>query len=307
MIDAHHHLWDLASGRYPWLQGACRGDTFMGDYGRLCRSYLARDYRADTSAIRIAATVHVEAERARDEALAESRWLSQVAREHPGIANAIVPWVDLWADDVAGRIDAHRLAHARVRGVRSKPRIASGPAEPRTKGPGHLDDPRLTHGLVALATRDLAWDLRVPWWHLAEAAERLTDFPRLTVVLDHAGLPWDRSDSGMRQWQHGMAALAGLPRVFVKLSELSAPGIGWHGPDARRIVETALDLFGPGRCMFATNLPVAKLSVDVPTMVRVIAQAVGPMREAATRAVFMTSACTAYRLDFEPINPEEHA
>ncbi len=22
LIDAHHHLWDLDCGRYPWLQGA---------------------------------------------------------------------------------------------------------------------------------------------------------------------------------------------------------------------------------------------------------------------------------------------
>ena len=299
VVDAHHHLWNLAGGSYPWLQHAYRGDTFMGDYSRLCQSYQADDYRADTAGVCIAATVHVEAERARDEALAESQWLNQVARENTGIASAIVPWVDLWADDVAERIDAHVLANGRVRGIRCKPRVAPGPTEPCPAGPGCLDDPHLSAGLAALLTKDLAWDLRVPWWHLMEAAERLTDFPQLTVVLNHAGLPWDRSESGMRNWRRGMAVLARLPRVFVKLSELSAPGIGWDESGVRRVVETTLDLFGPGRCMFATNLPVAKLTVDVPTMVRVIAEAVAPLGEVAMRAVFMTTASTAYRFEVE--------
>ena len=65
LIDAHHHLWDLDCGRYPWLQGAPDPGFFLGDYQPLRRHYRAPDYLADSAAHRVLATVHCEAEHER--------------------------------------------------------------------------------------------------------------------------------------------------------------------------------------------------------------------------------------------------
>ena len=35
IVDAHHHLWDLGSARYPWLQDEYHEDFFLGDYHKL--------------------------------------------------------------------------------------------------------------------------------------------------------------------------------------------------------------------------------------------------------------------------------
>jgi predicted TIM-barrel fold metal-dependent hydrolase len=43
LIDAHHHLWDLAQKKHPNLAGTPRHDFFMGDDSALRRNYLPDD------------------------------------------------------------------------------------------------------------------------------------------------------------------------------------------------------------------------------------------------------------------------
>ena len=35
IIDAHHHLWDLDQGHYPFLADQPEPDFFLGDYSAL--------------------------------------------------------------------------------------------------------------------------------------------------------------------------------------------------------------------------------------------------------------------------------
>lgn len=91
LVDAHHHLWRLDAGaHYPWLQEGYDPARFMfGDYAALCRDFGVDDLRHAARGVPIVASVHVEAERARDEALAETRWLHEVAASH-GLPSAVV-------------------------------------------------------------------------------------------------------------------------------------------------------------------------------------------------------------------------
>src|SRR3546814_494221 len=90
IADAHHHLWRLADGHYPWLQDAYDAAAFfMGDYASLRRDFTPADYRLRMRGQPIVATVHVEAERARPEALAETAWLHRVHAQD-GFPNATV-------------------------------------------------------------------------------------------------------------------------------------------------------------------------------------------------------------------------
>ena len=91
IVDANHHLWDLGSGHYPWLQDEYHGDNFfLGSYERLRHDYLAEDYRRDTGGYHIVDTVHIEAERSRGEQVKETAWLhDQRARTRlPGVVVA---------------------------------------------------------------------------------------------------------------------------------------------------------------------------------------------------------------------------
>ncbi|AKM02645.1 amidohydrolase family protein [Burkholderia pyrrocinia] len=303
LVDAHHHLWRLdADAHYPWLQTHYDPAHFMfGDYAALCRDFGVDEFRHAAQRAPIVASVHVEAERARDEALAETRWLHEVAAVH-GLPSAVVAWVDLLAGDADERL-AEQAAWPRVRGVRFKPRTASSPDAP-VDGPGTLHDPRWPAALERVAAHGLCWDLRVPFWHLGDAAALLADAPAVDVVLEHAGLPWDRSDAGLARWRRGMEALAASPRVVVKISELGLRDAAWNDADNARIIRDTIAIFGWERCLFASNFPVAGLRVSYPGLLRTFARAMTNLDDAARRAIWHDNAVRVYRIALdEPSRP----
>ncbi|KVN34781.1 amidohydrolase [Burkholderia stagnalis] len=296
LVDAHHHLWRLGDGaHYPWLQERYDPARFiLGDYAALCRDFDVDDYRRAAHGAPLVASVHVEAERAHDEALAETRWLHHVAAAH-GLPSAVVAWVDLLAGDADERL-AGQAAWPLVRGVRFKPRIAPAP-DAAVDGPGTLRDARWPAALERLAAHGLGWDLRVPFWHLDEAAALLARAPAVDVVLEHAGLPLDRSAAGLVRWRRGMAALAALPRVSVKLSEFGLRDAAWNDAENRRIIREAIAIFGWERCLFASNFPVAGLRVTYPALLRTFAAALADLDDGARRAIWHDNAIRVYWID----------
>ncbi|VWC35431.1 putative amidohydrolase [Burkholderia stagnalis] len=164
-------------------------------------------------------------------------------------------------------------------------------------GPGTLRDARWPAALERLAAHGLGWDLRVPFWHLDEAAALLARAPAVDVVLEHAGLPWDRSAAGLARWRRGMAALAALPRVSVKLSEFGLRDAAWNDAENRRIIREAIAIFGWERCLFASNFPVAGLRVTYPALLRTFAAALADLDDGARRAIWHDNAIRVYRID----------
>jgi predicted TIM-barrel fold metal-dependent hydrolase len=162
--------------------------------------------------------------------------------------------------------------------------------------PGSLQDERWLDGLGELQKLGLSWDLRVPFWHLGEAADAIAMFPSLTVILEHAGLPWDRSEAGLAHWRLGMEALARLPNVTVKLSEFGLPTAPWNRADNVRVIREALGIFGWERCMFASNLPVSGLRASMAEVVRTVAEALEPLDADARDAIWCGNALRFYRI-----------
>ncbi|SFV12943.1 Predicted metal-dependent hydrolase, TIM-barrel fold [Pseudoduganella namucuonensis] len=294
VVDAHHHLWDLSAGRYPWLQDGYNADTFMGDYTALARDFQHAHYAEARRGVRVKATVHIEAERARDEQLAETRWLHQTAGLW-GFPNAVVAHAWLDRPDSEDMLLA-QLEFPLVRGIRCKPATTGRPDLAPPGGPGSMRDPRWQDGLALLDKHGLSLDLRVPYWHLAEAADVLAGFPGLRVALNHAGLPWDRSEDGLAHWRRGMAGLAALPNVTVKLSEFGVRGRPWDYASNARVVADVLAMFGPGRCMFGSNFPVASLRIGYAPLVGNLRRMLDGLDEGQRDAVFHRNALDFYRI-----------
>ncbi|MDO5624092.1 MAG: amidohydrolase family protein [Pseudomonadota bacterium] len=297
IVDTHHHLWVLAGRRYPWLQEAYDPRAFiLGEYRALCQDFDAPAFRRSFGAAPVVASVHVEAECCRTQALAETQWLHQ---QHAscGLPSAVVAWVDLLAPDAGERL-AEQAAWPLLRGVRFKPVTGRAAGEYPT-GPGSLRDAHWPRALQRLARHGLRWDLRVPFWHLQEAAAMLADAPAVTVVLEHTGLPWDRGDAGLAVWRKGMQALADNPHVYVKLSELGLRGAPWHGPDNARIVAEAIAIFGWQRCMFGSNFPVASLRASYAQLIDMTQQALtlAGLSEAQQHAVWCGNALACYAIE----------
>ncbi|KJK25878.1 amidohydrolase [Burkholderiaceae bacterium 16] len=297
IADAHHHLWRPGDdARYPWLQENYDPQAFfLGDYDALRGDFGPDAYLDRWAGLPLAATVHVEAERHPAESLAETGWLHRIHAVH-GFPNAIVAHADFNSAELEERLLA-QVAYPLVRGVRCKP-LTSRRADLSVHGqPGTLQDARWLEGLGLLVAHELSWDLRVPFWHLQQAAEAVAMFPALRVVLEHTGLPWDRSDDGLAVWRRGMEALARLPNVHVKLSEFGLPGAPWDRAGNVRVIRQALDIFGRQRCMFASNLPVSSLRADIGEVVATLAEGLRGLDPASAHDVWCGNALRFYRIE----------
>ncbi len=295
VVDAHHHLWDLQQGRYPWLQQDYDPQSFfLGDYRALQHNFLPADYQRVSAGCNVIATVHVEAERDRAEQVAETAWLhEQHARS--GLPNAVVAHAWLDRPETEERLLQH-LQFPLVRGIRSKPVTSRGPDVSVRGQPGTMQDERWLRGLALLEKHGLSWDLRVPAWHLSEAAEVAALFPNLAIVLNHHGFAWDRSEPGLRQWREGMERLAEQPNVHVKLSEFGLRDQAWSEAANTPIVHETLRMFGWQRCMFASNFPVAGLRVGYAELVQSMWRMLAHLTPDQQHAVMARNALLFYRI-----------
>lgn len=297
ILDAHHHFFDLSDGRYPWLTDAYNPEFFLGDYRAICRDFLPADYRAATAGFDVIGTVHMEAERAQSEQVRENDFVARL-KMRDGLPSAAVAHVYFTQDDCESVLAAH-AAHPLVRGVRSKPVTARDAASSVRGQPGTMQDDAWLRGLAMLERFNLSWDLRVPYWHLAEAAEVVRGIPDTTVVLNHLGLPLDRSEAGLSIWRRGMAGLADCPNVFLKVSELGLKGGVWDSASNRRVVREAVGMFGYARSMFASNLPVGGLSARFGQMVEDVVAALPDATESQLRDLFARTCERVYRVDLQ--------
>jgi len=294
LIDAHHHLWDLSQQKYPNLVGGPRHDFFMGDDSAIRRDYLPEDYRRDAIGHNVLTTVHCEAEWDRADQIGETRWITGI-NQQSGFPGAII--AHAWFDrENAEEVIAAQAGSPLVRGIRSKPVTAPSPDRIVPGAPGTMQDERWLRGFALLEKYRLSWDLRVPFWHLDEAAAVARAFPDTPVVLNHTGFPWDRSDEGLAAWRHGMEALAREPNVHVKISEFGLRDRAWDYESNRRVVLDALAIFGIERAIFASNFPVAGLRIGYGALVAAMSRMVDHLSPADRDRFFWKNAKTFYRL-----------
>ncbi len=297
VIDAHHHFWQLNPASdlyYPWLQDESPHDFFLGDYQALKENYLPADHRRDSHGINIVGTVHVEAECSRDQQIQETRWLAGLAQSD-GLPSAIVGHAWFHTDDAA-QVLAEHAAFELVRGIRSKPVTNSAPTDSLLTAPGSMQDPAWRSGFARLKEHGLSWDLRVPAWHLAEAAQVCREQPDIAVVLNHTGFPWDRSEQALAMWRSGMESLAACEQVYCKLSCLCLPEGPWDYASNRDIVRETIDIFGIERCMFASNFPVDGLRVSYHQMFADYDAMTADLSVSERTALFHDNAARFYRL-----------
>ena len=295
IVDAHHHLWDLNGLHYPFLTDEPKENFFLGDNSPIRKNFLPKDYRRVSARHNVIKTVHVEAECNRNSQVAESEWISEINAEH-GFPNAIVAhsWLD---EENSEEILASHAAIPLVRGIRSKPVTAPNPNSKQPGAPRTMQDPKWLDGFSLLEKYDLSWDLRVPCWHLEEAAEVAKSFPRTRIILNHTGFPWDRSKDGLALWRYGMQALADMPNVHLKVSCLCLPDGPWTLEHNRPIVLEAIDIFGVDRCMFASNYPVDGLRASFDLIYASFKTIVAHFPRDDQEKLFSRNAMAFYRID----------
>jgi predicted TIM-barrel fold metal-dependent hydrolase len=280
VVDAHVHLWDPArTDWYPYLSHPPQGiPAGTGMY----RRFDVDTYRTESAKWHVEKIVNVAAATGPN-SVDETLELDAKATERGG-PDAIVgglPPADSAAEAIAF-ID-RQMAAPRFRGVR--PMGGLGVPVPDADV------------LRALQDRNLVFELMTHPDQLLRAAEELSSFDDLTVVVEHTGWPRDDSDEERTLWSEGMHALAALgANVVCKLSGLAMP-LGSIGADALRPwLEPAIDAFGADRCMFASNFPVDSAAGTFDELYTTFDAVTSGLDDASREALFAGTAERIYRL-----------
>jgi L-fucono-1,5-lactonase len=281
IVDAHHHLWDLAARRHAWLDG----------HPILRRPFAPADYRAVAAPAGVTASVLVQVLASADET-AEFLALAAGARGdgQPVIAG-VVGWADLTRADIGEEI-------ARLRGLPGGDRLVGlrhlVESEP---DPDWLARPDVIRGLQAVGEAGLVYDLLVRPPQLPAALRAVAELGDVRFVLDHGGKP-EIAAGRTEPWARLVADLAALPNVTCKLSGLvTEAGAGWTAERVRPYTDLLLEAFGPGRLIFGSDWPVCLLAAsyqDVLALARSVLD--GRLSQSETDAVFGGNAVAAYQL-----------
>lgn len=292
IVDAHHHLWRAAD--LPWLSGPMVPRIF-GPYEPIRRDYLASEYIAEVTAAGICESVYVQPNWPLGRSLDEVRWVSDVQAE-TGWPMAVIGCADLFDEGAAEVMRQQAALMPLMRGTRLQLHWHERPEFRFASAPDTMNDPVFRRNIASLA--DLGWlfELQVFPAQMPDAARFVAAFPGITFVLVHAGMLVSTDQPVLAEWRSGLRLLADQPNVVAKLS---GQGTFVHRIDQgliELVAGTCLELFGPERCLWGSNLPVEKIWTDAGTLVSAWQKALASYPPAVQRAVFADTARRVYRL-----------
>ena len=201
-------------------------------------------------------SAHIQVDGALADPISETRWLSKLSKS--GIPSVIVGFVDLTKEDAELVLKNH-LSFVEFRGVRQIIGFLEHRPDLSFTKEHLLRNISWRENFALLSKYNLSFDLQLYPEQMKEAAEFLVGFPKVPIVIDHAGSPYDQTDHGLRLWREGLSALAKLPKIHIKLSGFGMYDSDWSSESSLLLFQTILELFGPHRIMWGSNFPVDSL------------------------------------------------
>jgi len=312
IVDPHHHLWDRGGQRY-----------------------MIEELSADiASGHNIVATVYVEARsmyRATGpEALrpvGEVEFANGAAAMSASggygpaaICAGIVGHANLSLGEAARPVLEAEIAagQGRFRGIRHSSAFDADPDVGHmytTRPKGLLLDPTFRKGFACLAPLGLSFDAWMFHPQIGELTDLARAFPETKIVLDHCGGPVglgrfaNRREETFAVWKASIEEIAKCPNVVVKLGGLAMRLLGYDFHQRPRppsseeaaaawhpYIESCIEAFGPGRCMFESNFPPDKGQCSYQVIFNAFKRIAAPYSEAEKTALFSKTATEVYRL-----------
>lgn len=277
VIDSHQHFWQHSLPfDYSWQDSE--------ELAPIRRDYLPADLEPLIQRAGVHQTVFVQTQHN----VEENRWALGLAEQYSFIAG-IVGWVDLASDQCEDQLLEFR-DHPKFVGIRHVTQD-----EPDDD---FIVRPDILRGLKVLQKHKMPFDLLFYVKHLKHAATLARELPELPMVIDHLAKP-RISQGATHDWIDDFRTAARFPNVFCKLSGMvtEADWQNWKPADLRPYVETALEFFGPSRCMFGSDWPVCELAATYEQVHSALIEVIGPVSDSESAAIFGQTAAGFYGLN----------
>ena len=277
IIDAHVHLYDTARLSYSWMR----------DIPKLNRPHLLPDFDSARGPVDVERIIFAEVAADPGQHIAEARFIDDIARTDPRLC-ASVAHAPL---ERGAAVEADLAALAQIPTVRGIRRLIQGEPDP-----AFCLEPGFVAAVRLLPKYGFSFDICLKHGALAHGMELARRCPDTMFVLDHIGKPGIRD--GLREpWFSQLRDLARLPNVSCKLSGvITEAGPGWSRAQVIPYAKHALDCFGFGRTMFASDWSVSSLTHDYATWVDMVDGIVAGASEAEKRSLYRDTARRVYRL-----------
>lgn len=275
-IDAHQHFWQLdLPFEYGWLH--------TEQHQPICRDFLPSDLKPHLKKCGIDRSVFVQTQHN----VEETRWVLEMAKENEFIAG-VVGWVDVASEDCEAQLEEFK-DNPKFVGIRHV--VQDEPDD------DFIIRPEFIRGLKVLQKHGVPYDLLFYTKHLKHAATLGAELPELPMVIDHLSKPKIK-DGVTSGWADDLKAAAAFPNIRCKLSGMvtEADWQNWKPADLKPYVETALEAFGPDRCMYGSDWPVCELAASYEQVHGALVEVLGSISESERQQIFGTTAQGFYGL-----------
>lgn len=315
IVDAHHHLFGDRQARVHYELDELRRDLSSGHriIGTVYVEAYGSGWRTDgPDDLRSVGEI--------EKIVGLTRASVRLASGDCQIAAGIVSNVDLrLGDRLEAVLSAHReAAEGRLSGVRQHTAYVTGEVGKTILQPPPaqlMADRAYRDGVRRLPRLDLALDVTAYHTQLAEVIDLARDCAETSIVLDHIATPIGVAEfSAQReevfaQWQRGMAQLAELPNVTVKLGGMGMAVMGFgfeHEPAPARAdrlaaawaphLDFCLEHFGTQRLFLESNFPVDRNAASYAEIWNAFKRATASLSQDERRDLFYRTASRVYRL-----------
>ena len=292
-IDAHHHIWRLAD--LAWLNGPTQPRIF-GDYDAIRRDYSIEEFSSDAEPEGIAGSVYIQVNWPEGKEIDEVRWVQKTAENPDSILKAIIGYANISSETCAATLKELNQFSA-MRGVRQQLHWHKNPLYKFAAAPDIMTDVKWRQNFALLQEYDWSFELQVFASQMKDAAQLAADFPAISMVLQHCGMPEDRSKAGLAAWLDGMKRLSQEPNIYCKFSGL---GTFIHENSADFIADITsqcLALFSADRCLYGSNFPIEKIWTEYPDLIQTFRQSFKDLPENQQRSIFFETAAKVYKIE----------
>jgi L-fuconolactonase len=278
IVDSHHHFWDRSLTQFD--------NSWQENDGleKICKTFLPETLKPLIDSAGVDKTVFVQTQHNID----ENHWVLGLAEQHDWIAG-VVGWVDLASPDCESQIEEFK-DHPKFVGVRHVVQD-----EPNND---FIVSDDVMRGLGLLEKHEVPYDLLFFVKHLKHAVTVAEKFPNLKFVINHLAKPVIK-EAKTEGWIEHFQAAAKCPNVWCKISGMvtEADWENWKPADLKPYVDSALENFGAGRCMFGSDWPVCELAASYQQVFDAMVECIGGVSESEKAKILGQNAIEYYGLN----------